>query len=36
MHYCDGHYAQWRTFVDAGGVRSELENVIAFKGEKAK
>lgn len=32
MHYCDQHYAEWRTFRDSGGVAAELENVVPFRG----
>ena len=32
LHYCDSHHAEWRRFVDAGGVSEHLKNVTAFKG----
>lgn len=32
IDYCDAHHAEWKAFRDAGGVKKELENVIAFKG----
>ena len=32
LHYCDTHHAEWKRFVDAGGVSEHLKNVIAFKG----
>ena len=35
VQYCDAHYAEWRKFVESGGVK-ELENVIAFGFEKQK
>jgi hypothetical protein len=31
-HYCDQHYAEWRAFRDAGGVKAELENVVPLRG----
>lgn len=34
VHYCDGHHAEWRVFVESGGVAEHLANVIAFKAEK--
>lgn len=32
MHYCGAHYNEWKTFVDKGLVKKELENVVPFKG----
>lgn len=31
IHYCAGHLKLWQEFRDAGGVRAELQNVVAFK-----
>lgn len=31
MHYCDAHFAQWNKFVESGGVKKQLENVVPFK-----
>lgn len=30
IHYCAGHYAQWKAWRDAGGVAKELSNVSHF------
>jgi hypothetical protein len=34
VHYCAGHLKMWREFCEAGGVKRELENVVAFKEHK--
>ena len=36
LHYCADHYKLWREFVDSGGVKETLENVVAYKEEKKK
>lgn len=36
VDYCDVHYAEWRKFVDAGGVRKEFENIIPFAAERKR
>ena len=33
VHYCDGHFEEWRKFLDSGGVTSELANVVPFRGD---
>ncbi len=35
IHYCDAYYAEWRKFIESGGVK-ELENVITLEIEKQK
>ena len=30
VHYCSGHFSEWEKFRAAGGVKKELENVVAF------
>ena len=31
LHYCNCHNTEWKKFVESGGVRKWLENVIPFK-----
>ena len=31
IHYCTHHYDEWLRFKISGGVRRELQNVIAFR-----
>jgi len=35
IHYCDSHFEEWKAFMNSGGVKAELENVIPFKTKKA-
>jgi hypothetical protein len=32
MHYCEQHHSEWLSFRESGGVKSELENVVPFRG----
>ena len=34
IHYCNEHHKEWKEFKESGGVKRELENIIAFKHEK--
>lgn len=31
IHYCTAHFYQWQQFVDSGGVRESLKNIIPFR-----
>jgi len=35
LHYCVPHRGMWEAFVADGGVRSELRNVIPYRGYEA-
>lgn len=32
VHYCDGHYAEWKRWREGHGEDRVLENVIPFRG----
>ncbi len=34
IDYCTSHYAAWEEFRKAGGVKKELENIIAYKSKE--
>jgi hypothetical protein len=31
VHYCPGHFEQWKKFESNGGVKRALENVVPFQ-----
>lgn len=35
-HYCTAHHGEWQKFVNEGGVKQVLENVVPYKTETKK